>query len=157
GLLKPSTNESGYRIYTRDDLEILQQILFFRELDFPLQKIKDIINRPTFDRMEALELHRGMLLKKRIRIDQMIATIDQTVKHEKGVQDMSDKERFAGFDFSLNPYEQEARRRWGDKKVDEANAKLAGKQTFQDEMNAIYRDLAAIRHEDPASDIAQKR
>lgn len=156
GLLKPYTNESGYRIYSKSDLEALQQILFFRELDFPLQKIKEIISCPTFDRQKALELHRSMLFEKRSRINKMIATIDQTIKHEKGEMNMSDKEKFAGFDFSHNPYEQEARERWGDKKVDEANAKFAWNQDFQDEMNAIYRDLATTRYEDPASDAAQK-
>lgn len=46
GLLKPSEiTEAGYRLYSREDLEILQQILFFRELDFPLSQIKEIMNK----------------------------------------------------------------------------------------------------------------
>lgn len=88
-----------------------------------MKKIKDIINSPSFDREEALQVQRNMLLEERARLDNMIATIDKTIHHTKGAIQMSDKEKFAGFDFSHNPYEQEARERWGDKVVDESNAK----------------------------------
>jgi DNA-binding transcriptional MerR regulator len=154
GLLIPNeTTESGYRLYSNENLETLQQILFFKELGFPLKKIKEIINSPSFDRQEALELHRKMLLEKRNRLDQMIATIEKTMKHSKGEINMSNEEKFEGFDFSHNPYEQEARERWGDKAVDNANVKF-GKME-QDAMNSIYRKLASIRHESPESKEAQ--
>ena len=157
GLLTPeTTTDSGYRIYSDDNLETLQQILFFRELGFPLKKIKEIIYSPLFNREEALKLHRKMLCEKRNRIEKMIRTIDMTMQHEKGEINMSNKEKFRGFDFSNNPYEQEARERWGDKAVDESSAKLTGNKEFQDEFNAIYRDLAKIRYEEPGSETAQK-
>lgn len=161
GLLSPEeTTESGYRIYSNNDLEVLQQILFFKELGFPLKKIKEIINSPSFNREEALELHRKMLLEKRSRIDEMIATIDKTTQHSKGEINMSDKEKFAGFDFSHNPYEQEARDRWGDKAVDESNAKINKmskdeQKGLGEEFDRIYQELAALRHESPESDEAQ--
>ena|SRR5690625_568413 len=160
GLLQPEKTMSGYRQYADEDLEILQQILFFRELGFPLKQIKEIINRPSFDRAEALELHRKMLLEKRSRLNKMIQTIDKTIQHTKGEINMTDQEKFAGFDFSSNPYEQEARERWGDQAVDKSNAKLKdmtkGEQTaFEDEFNTIYRNLAKIRHESADSDVAQ--
>lgn len=158
GLLKPETiADSGYRIYSDDNLETLQQILFFRELDFPLKKIKEIIYSPSFNRREALEMHRRMLLKKRSQLDEMIQTIDKTMQHTKGEIKLSNKGKFAGFDFSHNPYEQEARERWGDKAVEESNAKIKNnKGDFQDEFNLILRDLAAIRYEDPDSETAQE-
>src|SRR5690625_7159532 len=57
GLLIPSeTTDVGYRIYSDENLETLQQILFFKELGFPLKKIKEIIDSPSFERQEALEL-----------------------------------------------------------------------------------------------------
>lgn len=160
GLLTPAKTTSGYRQYSDDDLEVLQQILFFRELGFPLKQIKGIINRPSFDRTEALELHREMLLGKRSRLDKMIQTIDKTIQHMKGEIKMADQEKFEGFDFSSNPYEQGARERWGDQAVDDSNAKLKhmtkGEQTaFEGEFNTIYRNLAKIRHESPNSDVAQ--
>ncbi|MFD2679471.1 MerR family transcriptional regulator [Bacillus seohaeanensis] len=154
GLLIPNeTTESGYRLYSNENLETLQQILFFKELGFPLKKIKEIINSPSFDRQEALELHRKMLLEKRNRLDQMIATIEKTMKHSKGEINMSNEEKFEGFDFSNNPYEQEARERWGDKAVDNANVKFG--KSEQDAMNSIYRKLASIRHKSPESEEAQ--
>ncbi len=160
GLLQPEKTTSGYRQYADEDLEILQQILFFRELDFPLKKIKEIINRPSFDRAEALELHRKMLLEKRSRLDKMILTIDKTIQHTQGEINMTNQEKFEGFDFSNNPYEQEARERWGDQVVDESNAKIGNmsqgeKRALEDEFNTIYRNLAKIRHESPDSDVAQ--
>ncbi|QKG85513.1 MerR family transcriptional regulator [Kroppenstedtia pulmonis] len=161
GLLRPKrTSESGYRFYSDDDLETLQQILFFKELDFPLKRIKEILQSPLFDRQEALELHRKMLLEKRRRLDQMIATVDKTIQHTKGEIEMGNKERFEGFDFSHNPYEQEARERWGSDMVDKANAKVANmskeeKEDFSQTFNAIYRKLADLRHVSPASTEAQ--
>ncbi|MFD1037803.1 MerR family transcriptional regulator [Virgibacillus byunsanensis] len=161
GLLTPEeTTESGYRIYSDRDLEMLQQVLFFKELGLPLKKIKEIINSPSFDKKEALELHRKMLLEKRSRMDKMIATIDKTIQHSKGEINISDKEKFEGFDFSHNPYEQEARARFGDKAVGESNSKL-GKMSKEQiksmgaDFDAIYKDLAAIRHQAPESDEAQ--
>lgn len=158
GLLKPETTSNAmYRIYSDHNLETLQQILFFKELDFPLKKIKEIIYSPSFNREEALEMHRRMLLEKRSQLDKMIQTIDKTIQHTKGEIKMTDKEKFAGFDFSHNPYEQEARDRWGDKAVEESNAKIEeNKEAFQEAFNVIYRDLAAIRHEAPGSDTAQE-
>lgn len=161
GLLTPAeTTDSGYRIYSSEDMETLQQILFFRELGFPLQQIKEIIDSPAFDWEEALLMHRKILFKKRGQIDQMIQTIDKTIKHKKGGTKMTNQEKFAGFDFSHNPYEQEARERWGDEVVDETNAKMRNmskdeKKAYEEEFNGIYHDLATIRHEAPESDVAQ--
>ncbi|MCJ8010908.1 MerR family transcriptional regulator [Paenibacillus sp. KQZ6P-2] len=162
GLLHPSgTTEAGYRVYSDEDLALLQQILFFRELGFPLKQIRDIVSRPDFDRREAMELHHKLLLEKRARLERMIDTLEKTMKHEKGEIRMTNQDKFAGFDFSSNPYEQEARERWGDKAVDESNERLnkmsKEEQTqMGEEMNAIYRKLAELRHESPATDEAQQ-
>ncbi|GIP63465.1 MerR family transcriptional regulator [Virgibacillus pantothenticus] len=161
GLLKPQhTTRAGYRIYTDSELERLQQILFFKELGFPLKNIKEILDNPSFDQVEALEKHRERLLAKRRQIDTMLETIQKTIRHTKGELTMSNQERFAGFDFSSNPYEQEARERWGDKAVDKANAninELNKRENLEQTINDLYHRLAAIRKEDPASEIAQKR
>lgn len=162
GLLHPSrTTEAGYRVYTDEDLAMLQQILFFRELGFPLKQIREIVSRPDFNRMEAMELHHKLLLEKRTRLERMIETLEKTMKHEKGEIDMSNREKFAGFDFSTNPYEQEARKRWGDQAVDASKAKLGSlsgdeQKQLKEGMNAIYRKLADLRHTSPASDEAQE-
>lgn len=161
GLLKPDTKtEAGYRVYSDNNLETLQQILFFRELDFPLKKIKEIMYRPSFDRVQALELQKKMLHEKRERLDQMIQTVDKTIQHMRGEKDMTVQEKFEGFDFSHNPYEQEARELFGDQAVVQSNKKIDNmldeeKEMFKEKFNEIYTDLARVRHESPDSDIAQ--
>ncbi|MEK4075057.1 MerR family transcriptional regulator [Paenibacillus xylanexedens] len=161
GLLTPDeVTSAGYRLYSDANLERLQQILFFKELDFSLKEIKNIITNPSFNPEEALKMHRLILLEKRQRLDQMIATIDRTVLHVRGEIKMTAKEQFEGFDFSQNPYEQEARERWGDHAVDHANQKLHSKSTtdqkaLSNQMNEIYKRLAALRHTEPASAEAQ--
>ena len=112
---------------------------------------------PSFDREEALELHKKMLLEKRARLDKVIATIDKTIQHTKGEIEMTNKEKFEGFDFSHNPYEEEAREKWGDAAVDKANEYAKGmSKENQEEFNAIYRKLAALRHGAPDSKEAQE-
>ena len=157
GLLKPDeTTEAGYRIYTEDNLDTLQQILFFKELGFSLKDIKEIMGSEGYDREKALLSHRQMLLEKRSQIDRMLATIDKTIAHSKGEIAMTNKEKFEGFDFRKNPYEQEARDRWGNKKVDEANANVAVmSKEKQQQFNEIFRKLADIRHLSPTSQEAQ--
>ncbi|WP_147535784.1 MerR family transcriptional regulator, partial [Bacillus marasmi] len=82
GLLIPEeTTEAGYRVYSDENLETLQQILFFKELGFPLKKIKEIIDSPSFDRQEALIMQHNMLLEKKRRLDKMIGTIEKTIQH----------------------------------------------------------------------------
>lgn len=153
GILTPdNTTEAGYRLYSEDNLATLQQILFFRELGFPLKKIKELLTSPAFDRQEAFELQRKMLIAKRIHLDGMIQTIEKTIQNEKGELVMTNEEKFEGFDFSKNPYEQEARERWGDKAVDEANKK--GPE-LKEKMNEIYIKLAGLRHLPPESPQAQ--
>lgn len=161
GLLTPDElTDSGYRLYSEKNLETLQQILFFKELDFPLKKIKEIISSPSFDRQEALELQRKMLLEKRERIDKLIATIDKTVQFEKGVTHMSNIEKFDGFDFGRNSYEEEARNLWGNEVVDKSTATIANKSRSEqhamgEKMTAIYKRLAILKDMSPESDEAQ--
>ncbi|MCG7343208.1 MerR family transcriptional regulator [Sporosarcina sp. ACRSL] len=157
GLLVPDeVTEAGYRVYSDENLTTLQQILFFREVGFPLKKIKELLDSPSFNRLEAFELQRDMLVAKRKQLETMIETIDKTLQSERGEMTMTNEEKFKGFDFSSNPYEQEARERWGDKAVDKANKNVAnfGKET-QEEMNRIYFKLAELRNTDPAAEESQ--
>jgi len=157
GLLKPQkVNAAGYREYFDSHLEVLQQILFFRELGFSLKNIKEIINSPDFNRDEALRMHKKMLIEKRDRYNQMIETLDKTILYSKGEINMSNKEKFAGFDFSKNLYEQEAREKWGDEVVDQTNKNVINMpKEKQDRFNEIYRELAKLRHSSPDSEEAQ--
>ena len=90
GLLKPNKiTEAGYRVYSNEDLETLQQILFFRELDFQLNEIKEIMMNPNYDKNKALNKHKELLIEKRERLDGLINLIDKTIK---GDNNMSFKE-----------------------------------------------------------------
>lgn len=112
GLLSPSqTGENGYRYYDQGSLFLLQQILFFRELDVPLKEIQRILSRPDFDLRGALEEHRDSLQARARRLNTLIDTVDQTIATIEGEWIMSDKDYFEGFDEAK--YEEEARQRWG--------------------------------------------
>jgi len=81
GLLKPTQkSEAGYRLYDEKALETLQQILFFREFDIPLKDIKTVIQNPSFDRNQILQMQRKMLVAKKERIERLIASIDDILK-----------------------------------------------------------------------------
>lgn len=113
GLLMPSeVTEVGYRIYHEEDLDRLQQILFFRELEFPLKEIKDIMNNPSYDRLEALRNQKAMLLEKRSRMDRLIRLVEERLG---GQQDMSFEEfSMESIENHKKQYAEEVRNRWGD-------------------------------------------
>ncbi|MGA9287466.1 MAG: MerR family transcriptional regulator [Anaerobacillus sp.] len=161
GLLSPATSDAGYRLYTAEDLENLQQILFFKALDFPLKKIKNILAQPDFNRLEALEFQKQVLCEKQRRLNQMNKSIDKTIQNVKGEITMTDKEKFDGFDFSHNPYEQEARERYGDDAVDRSKQKMKNlsnedKKELSHSFDGIYKKLADLRHDQPDSVEAQE-
>lgn len=128
-LLKPKRiNSSGYRIYGENEVDKLQQILFYKEMGFKLDDIKNIINSPSFDVMLALDNHKKELLKKRNEINLLIENVEKTISYKKGEVKMSDKEKFEGFKKDLvkqneEKYGKEIREEYGDKQVDESNAK----------------------------------
>lgn len=158
GLLKPTeVTAAGYRIYIEKDLVILQQILFFKEIGFPLKEIKLIIYNPDFNEEVALKRHLQAMLEKRNRMNQVIETIEKTIKYNKGEIHMTDKEKFTGFDLMNNPYEQEARARWGDLAIDATKQKLTKDDSGKrgEAFNAIYKELAKLRHEAEDSEQAQ--
>ncbi|MEZ2734805.1 MerR family transcriptional regulator, partial [Aneurinibacillus aneurinilyticus] len=93
GILKPARiNSSGYRIYGQAEVDRLQQILFYRELDVDLESIKKIVNSPSFDDVKALKEHREKLLTKREQLNLLIANVDKTLAVREGRMTMSDKE-----------------------------------------------------------------
>ncbi len=98
GLLKPAYHsEGGYRQYEEEQLLLLQQILFYRELGFALKQIKKILGRSDFDKIAALASHREVLMKNVARTGKLIETIDKTIKHLKGEESMKDEELYGGF------------------------------------------------------------
>lgn len=148
GLLKPDhLTAAGYRQYSSQNLQTLQHILFFKELGFSLKHIKDMLQSPHFDTFEALELQRKSILVKRAHYDKMIATIEHTIAYLKGEKEMTAKEQFAGLQWDHNPYEQEAREKWGNSAIDSSKTKLSQlsgeeKQEISKLWEKLYTDLA---------------
>ncbi|SNS90754.1 transcriptional regulator, MerR family [Anaerovirgula multivorans] len=84
GLFKPSqVTESGYRMYDDDALEVLQQIMFFKELDFPLKDIKSVMQNPKFEKNKAFENQKKLIQTKRDRLDGLLNLLDKLIKGEK--------------------------------------------------------------------------
>lgn len=159
GLLSPEIDrENGYRNYSDQDVSTLQQILFFRQLNFKLTQIKDILNTPKYHQTEALLEQKDIILKEQTRLNNILKLIDKTIQAERGEITMTNEEKFSGVDFSHNPYEQEAREKWGDEKVEQANQNLKkmGTKEAEREFDEIYTQLADLRHLDPESDAAQQ-
>ena len=98
GLLKPSrVNEQGCRYYEQEQVDLLQQILFYRERNLGLDVIKEIISNPQFDAAQALEEHLIALMEQEKHISTLIQTVKNTIADMKGERSMSDKEKFEGF------------------------------------------------------------
>lgn len=80
-LLKPSnSSQAGYRLYSNEDVETLQQIMFLKEIGFELKQIKDIIHNSKFDKREALKKHKEILILKKKRIESLIKLVDSELE-----------------------------------------------------------------------------
>jgi MerR family transcriptional regulator, thiopeptide resistance regulator len=149
GLLKPEYRaRNGYRYYSEAAVVRLQQIMFFRELGFGLDEIKEIMSRPNFNVMEALEGHRDLLKKQSERLSELLRTIDSTLKTLKGEKEMTIKEYYQGFsDEQIEQYRNEVRERWGEDTLKDGEARVMkmGKAKFaalQAEGGAIFKSIA---------------
>jgi DNA-binding transcriptional MerR regulator len=115
GLLRPGQRTaSGYRRYTEPDLERLQQILFYRELGFPLEEITVILDEPGTDAVTHLRRQRELLVRRRERLKAMVAAVDRALEaHKMGIS-LTPQERLEVFgDFRPEDHEAEAQERWG--------------------------------------------
>ena len=130
GLLKPArVSSSGYRIYGKKQVDILQQILFYKELGMSLDEIKEIIQNPNFDRINALKEHKIKFLEKRKQIDMLLDNVERTLLSVDGGCKMSDKEKFKGIKKSVideneKKYGKEIRSKYGDETIDKSNEKF---------------------------------
>lgn len=102
GILEPAYyGENHYRYYEEEQLLMLQQILFFRELGFSLSDIKRIINYDDFDKIKALKSHKNILKQDLERTNSLIKTIDKTIAHLRGKKEMKAEEIYYGFDSEI--------------------------------------------------------
>lgn len=136
GLLNPKRNKiNSYRRYGQKEILKLQQILFFRELKFPLDQINEILNSPKFRSTESLIDHRKILILQKKRLENLINTIDETVNTMKGGgrQVINAKSLYSAFDTSeIEKYQEEARQKWGHTDAYKQSEERASKMTKED-------------------------
>ncbi|MEM7375352.1 MAG: MerR family transcriptional regulator [Bacteroidota bacterium] len=158
GLLPPCLRtEAGYRHYGEAELLRLQQILFYKELDFPLKEILELLEDPEFDLIHALETHRSALQARQERIDHLLQTIDNTIHHLKKGKSMSKPEDlYEGLPKEMGTtYRDAAIEEYGQKAIDRSEKALLGlgKDGFKqlkEEMEQVNRALFAQK--DQAAD-----
>ncbi|WP_040206425.1 MerR family transcriptional regulator [Neobacillus jeddahensis] len=168
GILKPARiNSSGYRIYGQEEVDRLQQILFYRELGVDLHRIKLIVTAPSFDGAAALKEHREKLLEKKEQLELLISNVEKTIALTEGRMKMSNKEKFEGFKKKMiedneKKYGKEIREKYGKDTVEKSNAKL------QNMTEAQYKEVTKLAEQvtetlaeafktgDPAGELAQK-
>ena len=122
GLLKPASvdRSTGYRFYDENSLLRMQEILFYRELDFSLKRIGDILSSPHYDKNKALQEQKQLLTLKKERLERLISAIDGAVKGENVMITFDSRE--------IESYKEEAKARWGDTALyTEYTEKIAGK------------------------------
>ena len=130
GLLRPKrVSSNGYRVYSRREVDLLQQILFFREMGLPLDEIKRIVLSADFDGEAALENHLASLLAKEEQIQRLIANVKRSISAMKGEKIMTDEEKFEGFKENLlaeneEKYGNEIRGKYGENTVAASNRKF---------------------------------
>lgn len=150
GLLVPaSTGAGGRRYYGRQELLRLQQILLLRELGLGLNDISRVLagSRPQ-DAVTVLRRHYEHLVSERERLDRLARTVSTTITTLENGGDMAADALFEGF--RHNPYEAEARERWGDEVVDESKRRIAGwseedAARVQGTFARVHTGLAALR------------
>ena len=158
GLLKPAERTGArYRRYKEPELLRLQQILFYRELDFPLKQIKDILDDPGFDLVKALEGHKTLLKAKQGRISTLMKTLDQTIYSLKNKTMLNLDDLYEGLSKEeARNYRNQAISSYGEEAVSLAENHLTS--LSKDEMQALVakqkelgRALYGLKHLDPAS------
>ena len=144
GLLKPSEvdAQNGYRFYDEKSLERMQEILFFRELDFSLKTIAEILSSPEYDKQQALSRQRKLLLSKKERLEQLIAAIDSVEKGEDFMKTNNDYEALK------NQYAEEVKQRWGNtdayKESQKRNTDFSKSAALLD---AVFEEFAALNRD----------
>ena len=157
GLLHPSEvdEHTGYRFYDETALLRMQEVLFYRELDFSLKSIREILSSPNYDKKQALGEQNTLLTLKKERLEHLISAIDDAMKGENVMKAFDSSE--------FDKHKAEAKERWGKTdayKEHEEKTKGYSKDKWNnlaDEMNEIMAEFAACMKEgnEPDSGEAQ--
>lgn len=137
GLLKPSFVDdwTGYRYYDENSLLRMQEIMFYRELDFSLKNISQIITSPNYDKEKALSQQKKLLILKKERLEKLISSIDDAMKG-KVIMNAFDNSKFES-------YKDEVREKWGNTKAYAEYAEKS-KNYGEDKFSAMSGEMAEI-------------
>lgn len=162
GLLKPSfvDGQNGYRFYDERSLERMQEILFYRELDFPLKDIAEILFSPDYDKQSALVEQKRLLTLKKERLERLIEALDDAVKGEILSMKVFDNSEFEA---QREQYAKEAKEKWGNTDAYRESSEKTGnysKEKWADVnagMDAVIAEFARCHNDGfaPVSDEAQ--
>lgn len=162
GLLKPAfVGENNYRYYEEEQLLLLQQILFYRELGFPLAEIQRVMESPDFNKIQALEAHRTTLAAQNERTHDLIRTIDRTLDHLKKGAPLKETEIYLGFDPTKQAeYEKEIKDKYGDRLLKESKRRTknwarADYENVKIGYDQIHREMTVLLERGVAFDSAE--
>lgn len=138
GLLTPAEVDewTGYRFYDENSLEKMQQIMFYRELDFSLKSIIEILSSPDYDKQKALDEQKKLLILKKERLEKLISAID-SAKKGQNIMNAFDNAKFEN-------YKNEVKEKWGNT---EAYKEYSQKGYTKDNFNALGEGLERILEE----------
>ena len=157
GILKPAyvDKQTGYRFYDENSLLRMQEILFYRELDFSLKSIAEILSSPDYDKTKALTGQKKLLILKKERLERLISAIDGAVRGENIMKAFDNSE--------FQKHKAEAKEKWGNtdayKEYEEKTKSYSSdkQNSLTDEMNRIFSEVAVClkNGNTPDSDEAQ--
>lgn len=141
GLLKPAfvDEQNGYRFYDENSLERMQEILFYRELDFELKSILEILSSPDYDKKKALAEQRKLLILKKERLERIIDALDGA---EKGNVTMTVFDN-SDYETARKQYETEAKQRWGETEAYKEHSEKTANYT-KDKWQAVNDGLMSV-------------
>ena len=144
GLLVPLKSENGYRIYSQEDLERLQVILYYKYLGFSLEKIAELLKEDTTDILSHLTRQLDYLTQERQHLDTLISTLQKTIQEQKGERKMTIEEKFMGFSYQDHQkYHQKAVEEYGQEVMDQALDRQKGREDeVASAFNHVFQALA---------------
>ncbi len=149
GLLKPFfvDEKNGYRYYGEKEAERMREILFYKELCFPLKEIGKIISSPQYNKKEALKEQKTLLILKKERLERVINALENA---EKGEEIMD----FKAFDEKeIESYKNEVKARWGNTQAyRESLKKSADYSGVTDGLNAIMKAFSDAKKSGASAD-----
>ena len=151
GLLPPAfvDRSTGYRFYDEDSLLRMQEILFYRELDFSLKSIGEILSSPNYDKTKALKEQKHLLSLKKERLERLISAIDGAMKGENVMKAFNNSE--------FEKYKMEAKEKWGKTEAYQEYEKRSKGEASADDLMAVFSEFGALLGADPAAEQVQAK